>query len=277
MNIRVLAAVALSAVVALIGGRALAQTCPQGYPNYCGNDLCCPSGYSCGGNCGYECCGGCPAGYPIDCNNGKCCPSGAHCTASGCAYDGSGSGSYSSGSYSSQDSALAVCDSTADFEGCDLLQACANGNGQAWYDADGRIFDCTQYGCEEAAREATDYCESKQGCSVAAPGAPAKESWALGLPVAVAAMAFAARRRRRAAKAAALVLGGAACASVGTGCVAASGTDTSISVEEHQREAADALRKVADHRGIELAPAVETPRAEAVPAKALGSKGARAQ
>jgi hypothetical protein len=53
-------------------------------------------------------------------------------------------------------------------EGCDSAEACANSNGEAWYDVDGRRFYCDGTSCDTAAQDAFDFCSSKKfGCSSA--------------------------------------------------------------------------------------------------------------
>lgn len=122
--------------------------CPSGYPVDCGNNRCCPSGYTCGGTCGGECCGTtpngggggtCPTGYPNNCGNGRCCPSGSTCGGScggECCYMTGGGGNTVQPPQTG--GGTTVCqDDDAHGSGCTRLQACV-GPGQAYYDVDGK-------------------------------------------------------------------------------------------------------------------------------------------
>lgn len=231
----------LFALIALGFSReARADTCPDGYPNYCGNNLCCPSGYSCGGGCGANCCGTsgsgggtCPAGYPVDCNNGSCCPSGYTCNGSSCTPSGGGGGicppgypidcnnggccpsgyacdgsSCTAGGNGPNTGGGQVVCATIEETGCDSVQACAGDSSsgqnspQAYYDADGKIFNCDTYSCQSAAEQVVDYCESKSSaCSVVNLGDSRSSNGGYGLLAISAAigLAFVGRRSRRAA------------------------------------------------------------------------------
>lgn len=200
---RLVAACALL-LATLATASASADYCPAGYPNDCGNGRCCPSGFTCGGSCGGECCGPssgggsssgggntsggnggrgggvCPAGYPNDCGNNRCCPSGTTCggsCGSECCptgYDDNDDGSsYNGGRTSQTGGDHYLCQSTYAGSGCSTVKACA-GPGQAWYEADGRRFNCTGTSCASAADEVAAYCDESSAGSCSSSSVSAK-------------------------------------------------------------------------------------------------------
>ncbi|HVJ88493.1 MAG TPA: MYXO-CTERM sorting domain-containing protein, partial [Labilithrix sp.] len=146
------------------GGGGGGGQCPTGYPNDCGNNYCCPSGYTCGGSCGGPCCSG--------------------------GYSGGGSGGPdTSGNHY-------ICEAMS-LPGCYSAKACA-GPGRAWYEADGRTFNCSATSCASAAEAVTDYCSAREdttGCSTTSRSANGT-GMALGLAGSFAVVGLVRRRRR---------------------------------------------------------------------------------
>lgn len=122
---------------------ASAQNCPSQAPLYCGasgGDWCCPFGD--GGR------------------QDVCCPQNGFdrgCTSNGQCSDSPPPGGGGGGGGDD----LVICEPLT-VEGCSSVEACAS-VGEAWYEADGRVFECFGASCESAASDLIDYCESKRG------------------------------------------------------------------------------------------------------------------